>query len=566
MNAASGRSMQVLDHGFVTLVESWGSDERIVEAARMSTDKGFLGWGEGWKCSRALCDWTTTSADHHRNGPCPTCGCTELIRNVGDEKLLGYLWKNNHATPFEMAGCIIEVQAPIFVFREWHRHRTQCAHPDTLVHFDAPRSRENRRFVYKMRIEDIWKKWQPTTRSARPERQTNALFPRTRIQAMQLRNLDEEACEFGHTTIVDVIRGEPKEMVRVTAASGRSVALTRDHRVLTSEGWMRLGEALKKGALLTLEGTTRARAMRWEPPTLDEGVEEWRTVVGWEGLYQVSSEGRVRRVGSAPKKTTVGVNGYNVASLSRDGRTVTHLVHSLVLAAFSGPRLEGMEARHLNSNRADARAKNLVWGTAAENARDRVDADRQQRLVPVFEEIAEVQKLGMVPTFDLAVEGPWHNFIADGFVVHNSYNELSARYTPMPDINYVPSIERIMINAGTTNKQAGTIAGAETLTRGFAEGFQIKLRVTYEMAEAEYQAALTYGVPKELARLVIPVGRYSRMRASSNLRNWLSFLTLRMDKAAQWEIRQYANAVHELLTPLFPRTLALFDESSVKSI
>lgn len=36
---------EVLDHGFVSLVETWGSDERIIEAARMSTGKGFQGWG-----------------------------------------------------------------------------------------------------------------------------------------------------------------------------------------------------------------------------------------------------------------------------------------------------------------------------------------------------------------------------------------------------------------------------------------------------------------------------------------------------------------------------------------
>lgn len=36
---------QVLDHGYVQLIETWGSDERIVEAARMSTGRGFLGWG-----------------------------------------------------------------------------------------------------------------------------------------------------------------------------------------------------------------------------------------------------------------------------------------------------------------------------------------------------------------------------------------------------------------------------------------------------------------------------------------------------------------------------------------
>jgi len=37
--------IKVLDHGYVAFVEHWGSDASIIEAARMSTDKGFLGWG-----------------------------------------------------------------------------------------------------------------------------------------------------------------------------------------------------------------------------------------------------------------------------------------------------------------------------------------------------------------------------------------------------------------------------------------------------------------------------------------------------------------------------------------
>ncbi len=78
-----------------------------------------------------------------------------------------------------------------------------------------------------------------------------------------------------------------------------------------------------------------------------------------------------------------------------------------------------------------------------------------------------------------------------------------------------------------------------------------------------YQAALTNGVPKELARVHLPVGRYSRMRASANLKNWLDFMTLRSDsteqgRKAQWEIRQYANAIGELVAELFPRTWSLF--------
>jgi thymidylate synthase (FAD) len=41
-----------------------------------------------------------------------------------DARLIRYLWKNHHTTPFEAVTFTFEVKAPIFVFRQWHRHRT----------------------------------------------------------------------------------------------------------------------------------------------------------------------------------------------------------------------------------------------------------------------------------------------------------------------------------------------------------------------------------------------------------------------------------------------------------
>ena len=220
---------KVLDHGYLRLVEHWGSDERVVEAARMSTDKGFLGWGSE--------------------------------ESPGDERLLRYLWNNKHTTPFEMAGLTVEVKAPILVFREWHRHRTQ------------------------------------------------------------------------------------------------------------------------------------------------------------------------------------------------------------------------------------------------------------------------------------------------------SYNEMSARYVPLPDEWYMPSEERLLMTGGK-NKQASSTGAS--LSPANAHWFMSALDCACKRDMEIYHEALRLGVPKELARCVLPVNWYSKMRASANLRNWLAFLHLRMDVRAQWEIRQYANAVGDLIENLFPRTWELF--------
>jgi thymidylate synthase (FAD) len=138
-----------------------------------------------------------------------------------------------------------------------------------------------------------------------------------------------------------------------------------------------------------------------------------------------------------------------------------------------------------------------------------------------------------------------------------SYNEMSARYEPLPDLNYIPSVARLMRDGGK-NKQAQAIKGAEPLTEQNALGFQVMLENHYRACQRDYDIALNGGIPKECARILLPVGRYSRMRATANLRNWLAFLTLRMDPDAQWEIQQYAQTVARIIYDQFPRTYSLY--------
>lgn len=141
-----------------------------------------------------------------------------------------------------------------------------------------------------------------------------------------------------------------------------------------------------------------------------------------------------------------------------------------------------------------------------------------------------------------------------------SYNELSARYTTLPAMDYLPSIERLMRKADGTNRQANRIEGAPALTRERAEEYRISLCNMYTINQDFYEFALSIGVPKELARIHLPVARYSRMRASANLRNWLGFMTLRSADDAQEEIREYSNAIRTMLTPCFPRVMELVNK------
>jgi thymidylate synthase (FAD) len=273
-------AIKVLDHGYIKVIETWGSDEGIVEAARMSTGKGFLGWGPSKRCSRCgtkeklMHDEKVSDTwcwEHYVDGTLqPRQECDFSVDVPGDEKLLRYLHENHHDTPFEMAGMIVEVQAPIIVFREWHRHRV-----------------------------------------------------------------------------------------------------------------------------------------------------------------------------------------------------------------------------------------------------------------------------------------PW------------SYNEASARYAPLPALDFLPTVERLMAGGGHLTKQAGA-HGDVVLTEERAAWFLSNLEAWQLDGERLYQTALADGVPKELARGAMSVFRFSKMRASANLRGWCHFLTLRTAPGAQKEIRDYANAASEMLHAAFPRCMGLFDDGRKK--
>jgi hypothetical protein len=104
--------------------------------------------------------------------------------------------------------------------------------------------------------------------------------------------------------------------------------------------------------------------------------ERWLPVLGYEGLYEVSDLGRVKSFHRRKVRfMTIHYNvesGYAYVVLSRNGNSRHCYVHTLVLEAFDRPCPEGMECRHEDGDRVNARLSNLSWGTGSENNLDQV--------------------------------------------------------------------------------------------------------------------------------------------------------------------------------------------------
>ena len=109
--------------------------------------------------------------------------------------------------------------------------------------------------------------------------------------------------------------------------------------------------------------------------------EEWRDVVGYEGLYQVSDQGHVKSlertfINKSGRKRTVkerilkpdmGRGGYLLVNLHAGGKIRKFYVHRLVCEAFHENPDNKPQVNHLNEDKTDNRACNLEWCTAEEN-------------------------------------------------------------------------------------------------------------------------------------------------------------------------------------------------------
>ncbi len=113
-------------------------------------------------------------------------------------------------------------------------------------------------------------------------------------------------------------------------------------------------------------------------PFQDLPGEEWRDCLGWEGQYQASNLGRVRRINSRRSIVTGGV--YLMAQNMRrrylatgfyspERGLVLRYIHSLVAEAFLGPKPDGLEVNHIDGCRTSNAAANLEYLPHLENVR-----------------------------------------------------------------------------------------------------------------------------------------------------------------------------------------------------
>ena len=434
--------------------------------------------------------------------------------------LIRYLMGNRHGTPFEHNSMTFLVTAPIFVFREFQRHRIGwCLPGDAKIAVGSGRSGQTKR------IADLHRDWHDGVPDSMGRRR---LLPSCRNLAARTLNTETGVIEAAR--MVDVFQSGIKPIIRLELDSGRVLRCTPMHRVWSPEGWVKAGD-VSVNDLLGRQGRVAVGERQGVPKRLRQGIQVWATQQKQEVVQPVDT-----------CHLCGGVFPYQELEVDH----VVSVGDDLLRALDPANLLPAcVPCHHLK--------------TSSEGFGDG-ERRRVRTLGVRFERVVDVRSQGEEMTYDIEMPAPWHNFIADDFVVHNSYNEESARYRELEPVFYVPGPDRRLRQEGKPGHYQFVDAGPE-LTALAVES----TTGAYVAAHGAYRRMLDAGVAREVARTVLPVGTYSSMYATCNARSLMAFLSLRTQAEGstfpsfpQREIEMVAELMEVELARLMPITHAAF--------
>jgi len=132
-------------------------------------------------------------------------------------------------------------------------------------------------------------------------------------------------------------------------------------------------------------------------------------------------------------------------------------------------------------------------------------------------------------------------------------NEYSGRYSVMSNEFYLPEGDYLAKQSTTNNQGRGEVLEQQGL-------LQFEFNRIYDGASMAYQVLLEHDLSREVARALLPVANYTECIWKIDLHNFFHFVKLRSDDHAQREIRDYADAMYELVKPNFPLCCEAFED------
>ena len=404
-----------------------------------------------------------------------------------------------------------------------------CLSGNTKVRFGYSSLSQEQKF-YEETIEKLANLWHYGSKNQQTSK--DAKYMQESISSRTIFTLDTKTNQIVSSKITNIYINGEKETYTIKTVSGKEIRATLEHQFWTNQGWKRLKD---------FDGSTQLCEVQLAGNKITP-KEIKNSSLGFLGsdIFQGETREPSRLLSNLKIKKLSKSKNYLFTSLSHgiESDKVSQVnPHRLVMENFKLlEELEQLEVKHFNENSFDNRLENFPWGSSKGNKIHNISNNSFSDNCGAFVEIESIERFGKEITYDLEVEHPEHNFIANGLVVHNSFDVQSYRFC---------SGKVIAVADGKTDIETAFYlrpVGEYSDRKGkkyyySAEQREKDLQWCLE-ASRKYKLDLEFGMSEEHARGKIPFDYRQHFVVSFNCRSLLHFLDLRLKKNAQLEIQK----------------------------
>jgi flavin-dependent thymidylate synthase len=507
--------------------------------------------------------------------------------NESIQKFIKRLASIKHLSPFEHASFTFAIEGVSrSLTHQLVRHRiaSYCVSKDTQIYTSSQRT-------HRKTIEELYN------------------LKEQYKSTIKVRCVDENTHVLNYNTLKNIIYAGIKPVYGLHTKHGYFIKTTNEHRFLTKDGWKQLKD-LKKGDFVYINGEALYKDKKWlkqkynvdnlsqEEIGLLCGVSK-HTIRSWVRKHGLQKELGSWSIGVEPHNKYKTKKNYKPLKVVSDkmmgnlnGRYATGEDHhswkgdNITISGAYG-RLKilkpkrnvcelcefngNTEIHHTDKNPFNNKNDNLIELCVA--CHKAIHKQETKKRI-ILSEVTSIDYIGEEETYDIEMPSPHHNFIANGFVVHNS--QQSQRYVKENEFDYIipPAIknnknaERIFIEQMESAQKAYDDLVIELMVdklkktkecpawcstdlqlknpsalRLFLDLYRDKFKETYQKLEKE---------AIEDARYVFPNATETKIVVTMNARSLMHFFTLRCCNRAQWEIRQLADQMLKEVIQLAP--------------
>lgn len=369
---------------------------------------------------------------------------------------------------------------------------------------------------------------------------------------IKVRYVNEQTKELSYAKPLEIVYSGVQEVFEIATEFGYKIKTTKLHKFFTDNGWQQL-ENLNVGNTVYVNGLNAYKNKEWLEEKYHKNNLSQKQIADLCGVKPITIRKWVckhklqKPLGSwsigkePPNKNKTKYNYLPLLSVSEKtqgnknykdmsgennpmwkggnvgvsgGYTRTHKMHQKQGICKNCLRESYTELHHIDKNPKNTKPDNVI--ELCESCHKAIHKKEILKVI-IPNKIISIESKGYTDTYDIVMPDPYHNYIAEGFVVHNS--QQSQRYVKAK--NFRQTV--IMPDSILSNNRAQAI-----------------FNYTMDVVGSCYNELLGLGIPSEDARFILPNATETKIVVTMNARSLLHFFSERMCMRAQWEIRELA--------------------------